>query len=63
MDDPDQHPPTSNSSSLVIHKGSISEYVRRHFRSTLLHLQSRKEQATNTDASNSKYSDLELGDF
>ncbi|KAG1325273.1 hypothetical protein G6F62_008641 [Rhizopus arrhizus] len=63
MDNPDQHPPTSNSSSLVEHQGSISEYVRRHFRSTLLHLQNRKEQSARSDWQGPKYDELDLGDI
>lgn len=64
MDNPDQHPPTSNSSSLVEHKGSVAEYVRRHFRDTLLHLQKRKEQSARTDVAGSpKYDELDLGDY
>ncbi|CEP16622.1 hypothetical protein [Parasitella parasitica] len=63
MDNPDQHPPTSNSSSLVEHDGPVSDYVRRHFRATLLHLQNCKEQAARTDVQDSKYSELDLGDI
>ncbi|RCH99197.1 Vacuolar protein sorting-associated protein 35 [Rhizopus azygosporus] len=64
MDNPDQHPPTSNSSSLVDHhQGSVSDYVRRHFRATLLHLQSRKEQSGHSDWNGPKYDELDLGDI
>lgn len=64
MDSPDQHPPTSNSSSLVDHhQGSVSDYVRRHFRATLLHLQSRKEQSGHSDWNGPKYDELDLGDI
>lgn len=63
VDNPDQHPPTSNSSSLVEHDGPVSEYVRRHFRATLLHLQNRKEQSARTDVGGPKYDTLDLGDF
>lgn len=63
MDNPDQHPPTSNSSSLVEHTGPVSEYVRRHFRATLLHLQTRKEQSARTDLQGPKYDELDLGDI
>jgi vacuolar protein sorting-associated protein 35 len=63
VDNPDQHPPTSNSSSLVERSGSVSEYVRRHFRATLLHLQDRKEQSARTDVEGPKYDTLDLGDF
>ncbi|KAG2205825.1 hypothetical protein INT47_004008 [Mucor saturninus] len=63
MDNPDQHPPTPNSSSLVEHDGPVSDYVRRHFRATLLHLQNRKEQSLRTDAPGPKYDELDLGDI
>ncbi|CAO3655175.1 unnamed protein product [Mucor hiemalis] len=63
MDNPDQHPPTSNSSSIVEHSGPVSEYVRRHFRATLLHLQTRKEQSARTESQGPKYDELNLGDF
>ncbi|KAL7315906.1 retromer complex subunit Vps35 [Mucor circinelloides] len=63
MDNPDQHPPTSNSSSLVEHDGLVSDYVRRHFRATLLHLQTRKEQSARTDFQGPKYDELDLGDI
>jgi vacuolar protein sorting-associated protein 35 len=63
MDNPDQHPPTSNSSSLVEHTGPVSEYVRRHFRATLLHLQTRKEQSARTESQGPKYDELDLGDI
>lgn len=43
MDNPDQHPPSSNSSSLVEPDGPVSEYVQRHFRATLAYLQRRKD--------------------
>ncbi|CAO3591925.1 unnamed protein product [Absidia cylindrospora] len=62
MDDPDQHPPTANSSSLVQHEGSLSDYVRRHFRATLLHLQERKNSET-VNEWGAKYSEVDLGDF
>ncbi|KAI8988091.1 vacuolar protein sorting-associated protein 35 [Mycotypha africana] len=64
MDNPDQHPPTANSSSLVEHDGPASEYVRRHFRATLLHLQNRKEQSLRTESQHGpKYDELELVDI
>ncbi|GAA5797062.1 vacuolar protein sorting-associated protein 35 [Helicostylum pulchrum] len=63
MDNPDQHPPTPNSSSLVEHDGSVSDYVRRHFRATLAHLQNRKEQSARTDSQGPKYDELDLGDI
>ncbi|CAO3644169.1 unnamed protein product [Cunninghamella echinulata] len=62
MDDPDQHPPTSNSSSLVQHEGPLADYVRSHFHATLAHLQDRK----NNEAVNewgAKYDEVDLGDF
>ncbi|CAG8651061.1 13744_t:CDS:10 [Funneliformis mosseae] len=43
MDNPDQHPPTSASSALVEPEGNVSEFVVRHFKSTLLHLNTRKD--------------------
>ncbi|OBZ91942.1 Vacuolar protein sorting-associated protein 35 [Choanephora cucurbitarum] len=63
MDNPDQHPPTATSSALIQHEGSISDYVRRHFRATLSHLQVRKEQSTRTESEGLKYDELDLGDF
>ena len=63
MDNPDQHPPTATSSALIQHEGSISDYVRRHFRATLSHLQVRKEQSTRTESEGPKYDELDLGDF
>ncbi|KAI7904170.1 vacuolar protein sorting-associated protein 35 [Cokeromyces recurvatus] len=62
MDNPDQHPPTSTSSALIEHEGSIPDYVRRHFHATLLHLQNRKEQCTRTETG-PKYDELDLGNF
>ncbi|KAI9483790.1 MAG: vacuolar protein sorting-associated protein 35 [Benjaminiella poitrasii] len=62
MDNPDQHPPTSTSSALIEQEVSIPDYVRRHFRATLLHLQNRKEQSARTE-SGPKYDELDLGDF
>ncbi|KAF9165909.1 Vacuolar protein sorting-associated protein 35 [Actinomortierella ambigua] len=45
MDNPDQHPPSSNSSSLIEHDPSrISDYVMTHFRNTLYYLQHRKDE-------------------
>ncbi|KAG9290512.1 hypothetical protein G9A89_002487 [Geosiphon pyriformis] len=43
MDNPDQHPPTSASSAMIEAEGNISEYVVKHFRATLQHLNTRKE--------------------
>ncbi|KAI8096910.1 vacuolar protein sorting-associated protein 35 [Halteromyces radiatus] len=62
MDDPDQHPPTANSSSLIQQEGILSDYVRRHFRATLLYLQERKNSETVTEWG-AKYDDVDLGDF
>ncbi|KAI9015777.1 vacuolar protein sorting-associated protein 35 [Phycomyces nitens] len=59
MDDPDQHPPTANSSSLVERVGPVSEYVRRYFNATLKQLQQRKRETKGTDAG-LKYEELEL---
>ncbi|KAI8335437.1 vacuolar protein sorting-associated protein 35 [Chlamydoabsidia padenii] len=62
MDDPDQHPPTANSSSLVQHDGALADHVRRHFRATLLHLQERKNTET-VNEWGAKYNEVDLGDF
>ncbi|CAG8539961.1 11533_t:CDS:10 [Racocetra fulgida] len=43
MDSSDQHPPTSASSALIEAEGNLSEFVVRHFKSTLHHLNMRKE--------------------
>ncbi|CAG8503241.1 24133_t:CDS:10 [Dentiscutata erythropus] len=43
MDSSDQHPPTSASSTLIEPEGNASEYVIRHFKGTLHHLNMRKE--------------------
>ncbi|KAI8140334.1 vacuolar protein sorting-associated protein 35 [Fennellomyces sp. T-0311] len=56
MDNPDQHPPTSNSSSLMEPEGPMPAYVRRHFRATLQHIKGRKERAEGPS-----YADVELG--
>ncbi|KAF9586197.1 Vacuolar protein sorting-associated protein 35 [Lunasporangiospora selenospora] len=54
MENPDQHPPAANSSSLVdIDPSHIVEYVLSHFRNTLYHMQRRK------DAGDEKYMDVE----
>ncbi|KAF7724284.1 Vacuolar protein sorting-associated protein 35 [Apophysomyces ossiformis] len=63
MDNPDQHPPTSNSSSLVEHTGNVSEYVRRHFQATLQHLQKRKELAASGDWQGARYDEVDLCDI
>ncbi|KAG0241486.1 Vacuolar protein sorting-associated protein 35 [Mortierella sp. GBA43] len=55
MDNPDQHPPSSNSSSLVENDPEhISEYVMTHFRNTLYHLERCK------DSGDAKYADLDV---
>ena len=43
MDGPDQHLPTAASSAIVEPEGSIAEFVIKHFKATLLHLNQRKE--------------------
>ncbi|KAG0333957.1 Vacuolar protein sorting-associated protein 35 [Podila horticola] len=54
MENPDQHPPSSNSSSLLENDPAhISDYVMAHFRNTLYHLERRKE------AGDAKYADLD----
>ncbi|KAI8339843.1 vacuolar protein sorting-associated protein 35 [Blakeslea trispora] len=63
MDNPDQHPLTATSSALIQHEGPISDYVRRHFRATLAHLQVRKEQSAQTETEGPKYDELDLGDI
>lgn len=62
MDSPDQHPPTSNSSSLVEHQGSVAEYVHRHFRATLQHLQRRKQASSSNEWQGAKYDEIDVGD-
>lgn len=62
MDDPDQHPPTSNSSSLVQYDGPLADYVRSHFHATLAHLQERKNNETANEWG-AKYDEVDLGDF
>ncbi|KAG0005589.1 Vacuolar protein sorting-associated protein 35, partial [Modicella reniformis] len=53
MDNPDQHPPAANSSSLVENDPEhISEYVLTHFRNTQYHLERHRESG------DSKYGDL-----
>ena len=43
MENPDQHPPSSNSSSLLENDAAhISDYVMAHFRNTIYHLERRK---------------------
>ncbi|KAG0240701.1 Vacuolar protein sorting-associated protein 35 [Actinomortierella wolfii] len=45
MDNPDQHPPSSNSSSLIEHDPArISDYVMTHFRNTIYYLERRKDE-------------------
>ncbi|KAI1315191.1 Vacuolar protein sorting-associated protein 35 [Mortierella claussenii] len=54
MENPDQHPPSSNSSSLLENDPAhISEYVMAHFRNTIYHLERRK------NAGDEKYSELD----
>ncbi|KAF9112984.1 Vacuolar protein sorting-associated protein 35 [Mortierella sp. AM989] len=54
MENPDQHPPSSNSSSLLENDpASISEYVMAHFRNTIYHLERRK------NAGDEKYAELD----
>ncbi|KAF8928415.1 Vacuolar protein sorting-associated protein 35 [Dissophora ornata] len=54
MENPDQHPPSSNSSSLLENDPShISDYVMAHFRNTIYHLERRK------NAGDAKYADLD----
>ncbi|CAH1763307.1 13377_t:CDS:10 [Entrophospora sp. SA101] len=63
MDNPDQHPPTSASSAIVEPEGNISEFVVRHFRSTLIHLNIRKEAVlaakAQGDLDQSKYDEID----
>ncbi|KAF9359106.1 Vacuolar protein sorting-associated protein 35 [Mortierella sp. AD094] len=54
MENPDQHPPSSNSSSLLENDpANISEYVMAHFRNTIYHLERRK------NAGDEKYAELD----
>jgi vacuolar protein sorting-associated protein 35 len=63
MDNPDQHPPTSASSAIVEPEGNISEFVVRHFKSTLIHLNIRKEAVLSAkaqgDLDQSKYDEID----
>lgn len=59
MDNPDQHPPTANSSSLVEIQGSMAEYVQRHFQDTLKLLKQRKESSSSNEWEGAKYSEVE----
>lgn len=55
MENPDQHPPSSNSSSLLENDPAhISDYVMAHFRNTLYHLERRK------NTGDEKYAELEV---
>jgi len=68
MDNPDQHPRSSTSSSLIEIDGPVSEYVNRHFRSTLLHLQNRAEVARakvahDANYEGARYDEVDLGDI
>ncbi|KAI9278650.1 vacuolar protein sorting-associated protein 35 [Phascolomyces articulosus] len=58
MDNPDQHPPTSNSSSLMEPDGQMPAYVRRHFCATLQRIKERKERSSSEGPS---YADVDLG--
>ncbi|KAF9993886.1 Vacuolar protein sorting-associated protein 35 [Entomortierella chlamydospora] len=54
MENPDQHPPSSNSSSLLENDpADISKYVMAHFRNTIYHLERRK------NAGDEKYAELD----
>ncbi|KAF9434971.1 Vacuolar protein sorting-associated protein 35 [Entomortierella beljakovae] len=54
MENPDQHPPSSNSSSLLENDPAhISEYVMTHFRNTIYHLERRK------NSGDEKYAELD----
>lgn len=56
MENPDQHPPSSNSSSLLEHDpAQIPDYVMTHFRNTIYHLERRK------NAGDEKYTELDAG--
>ncbi|CDS09286.1 hypothetical protein LRAMOSA10646 [Lichtheimia ramosa] len=59
LDNPDQHPPTANSSSLVEIQGSMAEYVQRHFQDTLKLLKQRKESSSSNEWEGAKYSEVE----
>ncbi|KAI9492819.1 vacuolar protein sorting-associated protein 35 [Zychaea mexicana] len=63
MDNPDQHPPAANSSSLVEHNGQVAEYAHRHFRATLAHLQQRKAGSSSNEWEGAKYSEIDAGDL
>ncbi|KAI8377974.1 vacuolar protein sorting-associated protein 35 [Radiomyces spectabilis] len=62
MDNPDQHPPTSNSSSLVERDGPISKYVLRHFHATIQHLKQRKEASEADDWNGPPYGEVEISE-
>ncbi|KAF8955537.1 Vacuolar protein sorting-associated protein 35 [Entomortierella lignicola] len=54
MENPDQHPQSANSSSLLENDpANISEYVMTHFRNTIYHLERRK------NAGDEKYAELD----
>jgi len=55
MENPDQHPPTSASSALVELEGNISDFVVRHFKTTLLHLNTRKDAVLSAKAQGEIY--------
>ncbi|KAF9364160.1 Vacuolar protein sorting-associated protein 35 [Mortierella sp. NVP85] len=56
MENPDQHPPAANSSSLLEHDPArIPDYVMTHFRNTIYHLERRK------NGGDEKYTELDTG--
>ncbi|KAF7732871.1 Vacuolar protein sorting-associated protein 35 [Apophysomyces ossiformis] len=61
MENPDQHPPASSSSSLVEHTGPASEYVIKYFHATIGHLRTRQEAAQMGDWQGPDYSEIDLG--
>ncbi|KAI9310748.1 vacuolar protein sorting-associated protein 35 [Dichotomocladium elegans] len=58
MDNPDQHPPTSTSSTLYMPDGPIPDYVRKHFAATLQHIKERKALA---DDQGVPYAQVDVG--
>ncbi|ORX58995.1 vacuolar protein sorting-associated protein 35 [Hesseltinella vesiculosa] len=62
LDDPEQYPPTANSSSLVAIEGNPADYVKQHFRATLAQLQERKKNPTSNEWG-VDYSEVDLGVF
>ncbi|CAG8536384.1 11514_t:CDS:10 [Diversispora eburnea] len=63
MDNPDQHPPSSASSTLVEPEGDLTEFIVRHFKSTLFHLNMRKEAVLSARVQNEtdlpRYDDID----